>query len=319
MASSRSKGPYYTRAQFKSGPWHLVDESKRSKTMRGPVTICGCEIDYFWETVTEEEAAAPRSFDSNEAALLANQNKDRQRSGPTHDGLARNAASWPTPTEDNANNQGGPSRREGMESGKGFQDLTVAMANWPTPTTRDQKDGNDPSAKAPTNCKLGRAAPRWPTPTSAVDSGSWNLEGSKAHEGVSLTDAVVYGHSRQPRTIKSDGPTSSSIGPSSPQQPTIWPTPRNNMHKEASLDAAHGRIRKTGYHANLGEAIALHDEREGQRRRLNPRFVEWLMGWPLGWTNLRSDLIDYEHWETESSLLLRRLLSGYCGVGSSYD
>lgn len=48
----------YTRAGFRAGPWHLVDESERSETIRGPLTVCGCEIKYFWETVTEEEAAA---------------------------------------------------------------------------------------------------------------------------------------------------------------------------------------------------------------------------------------------------------------------
>lgn len=31
---------------------------------------------------------------------------------------------------------------------------------WPTPTARDHKDGTDPSLKVPTNCLLGRLAPR---------------------------------------------------------------------------------------------------------------------------------------------------------------
>lgn len=42
---------------------------------------------------------------------------------------------WPTPTEDNANNCGGPSRsRE-----DGFSDLTVAVSTWPTARARDGK------------------------------------------------------------------------------------------------------------------------------------------------------------------------------------
>lgn len=67
---------------------------------------------------------------------------------------------------------------------------------WATPTTRDWKDGSDPSDQTPTNCLLGRQAPRTMT----------------------------------------DGPLSSLSGPTS-------------------------------------------------RRRLNPRFVEWLMGFPPAWTN----------------------------------
>jgi hypothetical protein len=44
------------------------------------------------------------------------------------------------------------------------------------------------------------------------------------------------------------------------------------------------------------------------RRRLNPRFVEWLMGWPIGWTS-------FEHAETGLSawlLLMRGELSTLC-------
>ena len=48
-----------------------------------------------------------------------------------------------------------------------------------------------------------------------------------------------------------------------------WPTPRAFMHKDATYDR--------GKH-NLGEVVG------GQ---LNPTWVEWLMGWPLGWTDLK--------------------------------
>lgn len=67
----------------------------------------------------------------------------------------------------------------------------------------------------------------WPTPTAgdAKSSGSRNLAGSKAHPGVSLTDAVVAGGSSTPRGQVDPG-------------------------------------------------------------RLNPTWVEWLMGFPLGWTDL---------------------------------
>jgi hypothetical protein len=48
-----------------------------------------------------------------------------------------------------------------------------------------------------------------------------------------------------------------------------WPTPRAFMHKDSTTDR--------GKH-NLGEVVG---------GKLNPTWVEWLMGWPLGWTDLK--------------------------------
>ncbi len=43
---------------------------------------------------------------------------------------------------------------------------------------------------------------------------------------------------------------------------------------------------------------------------LNPRFVEWLMGFPIGWTEQEPiESIDFDAWETAWCLRLRRLLS----------
>lgn len=51
-------------------------------------------------------------------------------------------------------------------------------------------------------------------------------------------------------------------------------------------------------------------------KRLNPRFVEWLMGHPIGWSSVKKiEMKDYNAWETASSHLLERLLSGSCGKG----
>ena len=55
-----------------------------------------------------------------------------------------------------------------------------------------------------------------------------------------------------------------------------WPTPRAFMHKDGYTDRGK---------SNLGEVIG---------GPLNPTWVEWLMGYPLGWTDL-------EHSETPSS------------------
>lgn len=49
----------------------------------------------------------------------------------------------------------------------------------------------------------------------------------------------------------------------------MWPTPRAFMHKDSKTDRGK---------ANLGEKVGGH---------LNPPWVEWLMGWPIEWTDLK--------------------------------
>lgn len=61
-----------------------------------------------------------------------------------------------------------------------------------------------------------------------------------------------------------------------------WPTPTACMHKgssEASLTRKDGQSREND---RLDHAVMASDG--GQ---LNPNWVEWLMGWPIGWTDLK--------------------------------
>jgi hypothetical protein len=140
------------------------------------------------------------------------------------------AKMWPTPDIRGFTNDGSMamlkekahSREEwsGMayRAGKGKKER-----QWPTPTARDWKDGSY-CPNVPVNGLLGRAV--WPTPTAGDASGSGNRNNphSKAHAGVSLTDAALTGDSSTPRSEVSGS--------------------------------------------------------------LNPTWVEWLMGYPSGWTDL---------------------------------
>jgi hypothetical protein len=105
----------------------------------------------------------------------------------------------------------------------------------------------------------------WPTPTAgdAKSSGSRNLPGSKAHTGVSLTDAVKFGNSRTPWRHPTPTASDATGGPA--------------YSKPAGRDGG----------PPLKETI-----RGGP---LNPGWVEWLMGWPTGWTSLEP--LPVERWE----------------------
>lgn len=106
------------------------------------------------------------------------------------------------------------------------------LREFPTPRatvygSSGNGEGNNVTSRGRASLETMARKDVWPTPTAgdAKSSGSRNLEGSKAHPGVSLTDAVTSGGSSTARVEVGKG-------------------------------------------------------------RLNPSWVEWLMGWPIGWTSL---------------------------------
>ncbi len=173
--------------------------------------------------------------------------------GLLSDDLSSSAAQWATPR---AEERGQYNSRDNYEA------LSRQAAFWMTPSARDWKDGANPSEKAPTRGLLGRQAPR---------------------SGIG-------------------GPTSSPDGPNSPP---LWPTPGEgdykgpnpSLEKSKQRQAALGvnkqtmlrdlaprwQTPRTGAHGTPGEGKGHGGQPKGMR--LNPRFVEWLQGLPLGWTD----------------------------------
>ena len=62
----------------------------------------------------------------------------------------------------------------------------------------------------------------------------------------------------------------------------MWPTPR-------SQDAKHGAATEwemTSDHRWATDSLHVHVAKKGDTGQLNPTWVEWLMGFPTGWTDL---------------------------------
>lgn len=98
-----------------------------------------------------------------------------------------------------------------------------------------------------------------------------------------------------------------------PSAVRLWPTPRANEYKDTLQSVPPSRQKDPGK-CNLTQRVAMErmfatpcarDYRTGQRKRyenparannindqiggqLNPMWVEWLMGFPLGWTDLNA-------------------------------
>jgi len=62
---------------------------------------------------------------------------------------------------------------------------------------------------------------------------------------------------------------------------SLWPTPAASMHKGSSPAALTRKSGRSRENDQLDHAVMASDG-----GALNPEWVEWLMGFPLGWTDL---------------------------------
>ena len=217
---------------------------------------------------------------------------------------AKGFSSWPTPATTDATRSGEHLRQMTLDAldrdgaSKGVSLNHHVHHFWPTlsATPYGTNQGGAAGRVGPVRPSLETMA-RWPTPTAldAASSGSRNTENSKAHPGTSLTDAVRGdgGTGRWPtpaaRASRSShpapktptpGPTSSPSTPPWSQRYDLWATPKVAAHNTVSNKAI-----STGWRPGLLQQVTDSQSTKGTPR-LNPRFVEWLQGWPPCFTEL---------------------------------
>ena len=159
---------------------------------------------------------------------------------------------------------------------------------WPTPQARDYRSGDNPGGtraqrkeKQGWSQNLNDAVLMFPTPTSSM---------------MSIQDM------EQARFAGSDKRR--------PKYREIWPTPLASDGEKGSPNASRGLVPAVFHTPTLNDARKSLTEsqinrksltgdmvRSGVTGQLNPMWVEWLMGYPLGWTDLKDS-------ETLSSLKL---------------
>jgi hypothetical protein len=109
-------------------------------------------------------------------------------------------------------------------------------------------------------------------PIKETECGSWPTPCTRDYKGTNAPEGLIRkdGKSRMDQL-----PNAVAYGGNKIQQ--TYPTPRCFMHKDALTDRGK---------SNLGEVI---NEKEQMTKtgQLNPAWVEWLMGWPIGWTDLK--------------------------------
>jgi hypothetical protein len=176
--------------------------------------------------------------------------------------LHLSAQVWQTPTADDAVN-----RKIGKFNSRGEPKLSAQVKMWLTPTKEDCKmdkvsakefrEFKEKGLCPPTRSqRLRSQVAMWPTPAAA-----------SAEQGMNEWDG------RRGQTL---------IGAAKSQP---WPTPTSQMGKHADPTLWEIEHQK-------GKGRHLHVEVGGQ---LNPDWVEWLLGWPIGWSSLEP--IEKLRWE----------------------
>jgi hypothetical protein len=183
--------------------------------------------------------------------------KDREGSGG--DDLVTRVL-FPTPTEnDYGYNQGGSMGREGQPPRPSLQHM--ARHNlWPTPTVMGNHNKSEYSSKAGDGLAHAVRKKLWPTPTSRdhKDTPGMATEGPDGRNRVDMLARAVYNPEKR------------------------FPTPRGSEGGEGSRQQLES-LENQG-HISSEEKSSMQS---GSGGRLNPDWVEWLMGLPIGWTALR--------------------------------
>ena len=220
-------------------------------------------------------------------------------SGSTTDA---SVSAWPTPRTITGGAESAERKQElgRLESGGG--DLQAAALNWPTPTSLSFADSHQPGNCYSHNKMMDLAATIWSTPR-ASDGEKGSPNQAFGAGGVPLAAQTLQWSTPSVadvtggRTSRSGDRKGELLLNSQAKAVASWPTPALT-DSNGARNRTSGRSNPDSRHhdgVTLNDAIilyslpALETAPDGptsspERRSLNPLFVEWLMGWPTGWT-----------------------------------
>ena len=200
--------------------------------------------------------------------------------------------SWPTPMIINRTSNKAQTGRPtaGPSRGGPSYGLEDVMRLWPTPAAADADRASETYCRGVGNPTLLGAARMWPTPTvtsqaqtaedpTAKQTGGTTLRGAAERRWTTPTASDAIGTTAGTATHYTGGPSRSLR-----QDARRWGPPTARDWKDTPSRAPENSL--------LGRQVLTRPARgavssPATRRsppRLNPRFVEWLMGLPRGWT-----------------------------------
>lgn len=221
--------------------------------------------------------------------------------------IREQASQWLTPNVPNVPN-GGRSVSEALVQSKGMTEdgekrtinLESQTRHWPSPRATDGTKGGPNQAGSKGDLMLPSAAAQWPTPkTITGGANSKRAErgagGAGGAGGADLQEIVQQWDSSLPVLAR---PTPASRD---------YRTPNKASYQERSGTTKGEQLANFVAHSpSSPQAQPIQDGQQScesvptLRRRLNPAFGCWLMGWPVFWTNpgitnsVRSEMVSYQ-------------------------
>ena len=263
----------------------------RTSRATSPLALTPCCESYeTWASrlrlaYSQRKKLARRTKGSGGSAWPTSRAEDSESSGMRHsrgvaDTLTAVVGLWPTPMA------GTPAQNGNSASGSSdFSRKAEELARglWVTPQARDFRSPDSPDSprrqrKADQGWSenLNDQTSTWPTPAARDHKGENSPDhlanGTGRLHMDQLPNAVAHGFSRPAQAMQSHGVTLSQLRP-------IWRPLR------ASVIVSHGRATWR----RLWKSRA--------KRRLNPLFVEWLMGWPPGHALCACSEMELSHWQ----------------------
>ena len=169
-------------------------------------------------------------------------------------------------------------------------DLASCSVTWPSWGT--MRAGECWAQSMPERRTSATGSGLWPTPcTSGMDGGSNSRKAAKARMMWPTPDTCAGG----------TGPSQAKRNqPRLQDAVKFWATPNARDWKEQTISAALARANKNPKKSRQLPRQISAECPELHGGQLNPTWVEWLMGWPLEWTDLKPLATDkcqqWPHW-----------------------
>lgn len=282
----------------------------------------------FWPTATAHDGRRPGSDDSStmggnlkreadnwqtpRAQEATDCPRERLRKSPS---VSSQAAIWQTPATDSFRSRGGDRVDE--------MGLDQQSRNWATPRTEDgESAGNHPKGMD----SLTGQTKFWTTPAASEARLGYQRrpEGMKSQQNQqslsteSMTRKTPHGMSGTDHTGKVGS------GGEFHKQVMNWPTPVSSQMRQSTRQERTGGEILSEVAQNWKSSHLDPQAQTGplcwcntpgcdlpsHKRKLNPLFVTWLMGWPIWW--VATEPMRFAHSEMESYLCnARRLLRNF--------
>ena len=165
----------------------------------------------------------------------------------------------------------------------------------PTPVANDHKD--NPAEKLE----------NWEKRAKKKKEEGINLQFALRHyvQMYPTPTARDYKGARKPETLKKKGRTETNSLPDKVralEDHRMWPTARAALGMNMKTTEGMAKLRHKGYLETEVAHVHIHEEKKEPVGALNPPWVEWLMGFPIGHTSVNEDItynMEVDYWGEE--------------------